>query len=218
MDPAAVAQDLLLAAVVLKILKAQPRVLVDGLGDLVDVDVDALVHGLDALADVDIALKELRLVDADQGLELPDQSLCLALRDEVGGLHHVHQELDLLQLEVPAGQGIAPVVGEDVHAVAAPAQSVEIVVEALSLGPDAEARQMLDHLADGDAVPVVGVLEQIVPEQQQLQLLSAGSRHGLTPLSRDYYTTASPDCTVPFSGQGRAAAAFSRGLAFDGAI
>ena len=69
--------------------------------ELINVIVDALVHGLDPPGDQHLSLKLPGVVDADQRLQLFDEPAGLALRDEPGGLHRIHQQLQLRQLKLP---------------------------------------------------------------------------------------------------------------------
>ena len=73
----------------------------DGAVELVDVVVDTLVHGLDPPGDEYLPLQLPGVVDADQRLQLFDETAGLALRDEPGGLHRIHQQLQLRQFKLP---------------------------------------------------------------------------------------------------------------------
>lgn len=79
----------------------QPRVLRDGAADIIHIAVDGHVHGLDAAAHDDLMMKLLRLIFAGEALELSNQLKGFFLRDEFGGLHAVHQQLQFGKLKVP---------------------------------------------------------------------------------------------------------------------
>ena len=99
--PAVPAQRFLLLHRPLKVLETDLLPLSDGAVELVDVVVDALVHGLDPPGDEYLPLQLPGVVDADQRLQLFDETAGLALRDEPGGLHRIHQQLQLRQLKLP---------------------------------------------------------------------------------------------------------------------
>ena len=75
------------------ILEADAAFGADGFVEFVHVVVDALVHRFDAAGDDDLALQILGLVAADQRGQLPDQLGGLPVRDELGGLDGVDEEL-----------------------------------------------------------------------------------------------------------------------------
>ena len=99
--PAVPAQRFLLLHRPLKVLETDLLSLSDGSMELINVIVDALVHGLDPPGDQHLSLKLPGVVDADQRLQLFDEPAGLALRDEPGGLHRIHQQLQLRQLKLP---------------------------------------------------------------------------------------------------------------------
>ena len=72
--------------------------------ELVYIIIYALVHGLDPAADVHLPLELAGLVHRRLGLQLADELAALALGDELGGLHRVHQQLQLGQLKRPLPQ------------------------------------------------------------------------------------------------------------------
>ena len=163
---------------VLEVQKADLPVRRDGRGDLVDVVVDALVHALDAVADVDLPLQGSRVVHAGQALDLADEREGLALGDELGGLHAVDEQLELGQLEVPRADVIAHGLAARLHDIQPELpQRLEIGVKALALGEDASLGEHLHHLRDADGVRLVGVLREILHQIQQLELLLLGSGH-----------------------------------------
>lgn len=74
----------------------------------IDVVVDALIHGLDPSGDEHLPLKSAGVVDADQRLQLFDETAGFILRDEPGGLHRIHQQLSAPAVQTPvtpAGSG-----------------------------------------------------------------------------------------------------------------
>ena len=147
--------------------------------ELVYIIIYALVHGLDPAADVHLPLELAGLVAARQPLQLADQGVALLPGDEAGGLHHVHQQLQLRQLKLPPAH--EPARGPALpalHVQAEQPQGLQIVVDALPLRPDAPQVQFPDQLGDGDGVLLVGALEQDLIQIQQFQLLIGTLRHG----------------------------------------
>ena len=156
----------------LEVFEADRPVAADGAGDLVHVVVDALVHALDPAAHVDLALQQLRIIDAGEVFELFDQRERFSLGDELGALDAVHQQLQLRQLKVARGDVIAGALVlalHDVHAEAA--QRLDVVVDRLALGGNVLPRQLLDHVLHRDRVRLVAVFHQIAQQIEQLQLL-----------------------------------------------
>ena len=67
--------------------------------NLIDIEVDRLIHGLDPVLHIDLALKQLCLVDTGQLLDFANQSRGLLMCDELRGLDTIHQQLQLGQLK-----------------------------------------------------------------------------------------------------------------------
>ena len=82
----------------------------------------------------------------------------LIWRDELTGLHCVHQQLELGQLEGPAGQIItaapAPVL---YNVVAQRPQGGNVVVNAFALGGDALGGQQLQNAGHIDQMFLIGI-------------------------------------------------------------
>ena len=77
--------------------------------DRIHIVVDALIHRLDAARDYDLPLKVLCLIFADQRLQLFDQILGLLLRDELGALNGIDQQLQFRKLKVSVAEMIIDV-------------------------------------------------------------------------------------------------------------
>ena len=166
---AVVAVAPLLVDGVFKIAEADLLVARDGRGDLVDVVIDALVHALDPVADVDLALEQHGVVHAREAFDLADQGERLFLRDELGRLDAVDQQLELRQLEVPRADVIAHGLAARLHNVQPEfAQRVQVGVQTLALGGDAMCGELVDHLRNADGMRLVGVLQQIAHQIQKL--------------------------------------------------
>ena len=117
------------------------------------------------------------------GLQLADELAALALGDELGGLHCVHQQLQLGQLKRPLPQEPArglPLAA--LHVYAQGAQGLHIVVNALALGLDVPRLQGLNQLGHRHRVVLVGALPQNPAQAEQLELLICTSRHASLPL------------------------------------
>ena len=94
------AENLLLFHVVVKILEGHRPPRRDGRVELVDGIVHALVVRLYPPVHVDLPLELPGLSLAGEALQLVDESVALPAADEPGGLHRVHQQLQLRQLEL----------------------------------------------------------------------------------------------------------------------
>ena len=70
--------------------------------NLIHVVVDGLVHGLNPVFHKYLAVELLGLMDTGQPLDLLDEAHGLFLGDKFGGLHAVHQQLQLRQFKIPA--------------------------------------------------------------------------------------------------------------------
>ncbi len=148
-------------------LPAEPQGLVDG----VHVREHALALRLDPAGDVDTALQERPLVVAGEQLDVGHQRVALPLRQRLARLHRVNHEHELVELEVPPDYGVlhrVPLVGPDV----APElqKHLDVAVDALALGLDAELPQPLDDLPHRQAVLRVGLLLEDLLDIEGLQL------------------------------------------------
>ena len=151
--------------------------------ELVHVVVDGLIHGLHPAGDVDLAAEAPGLVDTGQPFELADEGKGLFRRDELGGLHAVHQQLQLRQLKAPGGHEVAAAAAlaaaDDIHS--GLPQGLDVRVDALALGLDAPLGQHPDDPGSREGMLLVGVLQQELPQGQDLFLLMGGTRHPITP-------------------------------------
>ena len=97
------------------------------------------------------------LVVAGQAFQLFDEHLTLFLGDELAGLHGIHQQLQLRQLKSAAGQIIAtaPAAGQ-LHIHAAPAQGVNVAVNALALGGHTRLFQRVQQLGHAEHMFFIG--------------------------------------------------------------
>ena len=136
---AAVAVLPLLGHIVLKVQKPDLPVIGDAVVNLIHIVVDGLVHGLDAVFHKDLPVKKLGAVYASQCLDLLDEGRGLFVGDEFGGLHAVHQQLQLRQLKGAACHIIAEHAASltflNIHAEGA--QRLDVIVDAFALCGDA---------------------------------------------------------------------------------
>ena len=93
----------------LKILKLDPGVTANGSMNLVHIIIDAFIHSLDPPGNQHLTVQLSGLVSADQALQFFDQGAALVLGDEFGGLHRVHQQLQLRQLEGASSNSRLPI-------------------------------------------------------------------------------------------------------------
>ena len=61
--------------------------------ELVHIIIDALVHRFDAPGNQYLPMELLGVIDADEAFQLFDQAARFFLRDELGGLHGIDQQL-----------------------------------------------------------------------------------------------------------------------------
>ena len=87
--------------VVLEVPEGDHPVGGDGPVETVHVVENALVHGFHPAVHIDLPLELPGLMDAGQPLQLADEHVAFPLGEEPAGLHRVHQQLQLRQLEVP---------------------------------------------------------------------------------------------------------------------
>ena len=121
-------------------------------------------------------------MDAGQPLQLPNQGVALFLRDKPGGLHRVHQKLQLGQLKVPRPHkpaGIFPLAALYVQAKGA--QCLHVIIDAFALRLDAVLLQRLNHLRHCDGVIFIGLAQEQLIEVQQLGLLVGAFCHKNPP-------------------------------------
>ena len=153
--------------------------------ELVDVVVYALIHHLDAAVYKHLPLELARLVNAGQPLQLADEGVAFLLGDKPGGLHRVHEQLHLGQLEIPLPHepaGGSPLPGLDIQP--KQTQGLQVVVDALALRLDVRPGQPLDDLGHGEGVVLIGLPQQHAVQMEQLSLLIGGFCHGNVLLSK----------------------------------
>ena len=131
-------EDFFFLCGVLYVLEPDPPLSLNGGVDHVYRIVDRLVVLLRSTLHIDGAVELLGLLLAGEGGQLLDQAGAFLPGDEVGGLHRVHQQLQLRQLE-QAGADKVAVLGaldtDDVHSLVY--QELDVAVHALAAGLDA---------------------------------------------------------------------------------
>ena len=177
------AEDLFLFDVILKVFKGDRFPVCNRSVELVDGVVHALIHALHPAVHIHLPLELAGLVAAGQPLQLADQGVALLPGDEAGGLHHVHQQLQLGQLKRPLPQEPARGLSlAALHVHAQGAQGLHIVINALALGLDVPRLQGLNQLGHRQRMVLVGALPQNPAQAEQLELLICTSRHASLPL------------------------------------
>ena len=151
------AQGHLFFDIPLKVFEADPAVLADGGVDLVHVVVDALVHGLHAAGDDDLALQVFGFMPAGKAGQLADQVRRLAVGDELGGLDGIHEELELGQFELAAAEAVVVIVagmsGDDVHSETA--KFLQILIERLAIRVDPGRGELGYEILYRQGMPVI---------------------------------------------------------------
>ena len=89
----------LFAAILVPVVEGHRPIGGQGVVEPVHDVVDALVHGLDSPVHIYLPLELLGVVDAGEGLQLANEGAALSPGDEFGGLHRIHQQLQLGQFE-----------------------------------------------------------------------------------------------------------------------
>ena len=154
---------------VLKVVEADLPVARNGIGDLVHIIVYALVHALDAAADIDLPLQELRIIDARKPLDFLDERQRLFVRDEFRRLHAVDQQLELRYFKRACANVIPGRARLRLHNVQPEgAQGLQIVIDALALRRNAVSGKLRDHLRHGHRVAFIRLLQQDLHQVQQL--------------------------------------------------
>ena len=145
-------------------MKADLSVGGDAPVDLIHVVVDGFVHGLDPVFHKHLPVELPGLVDTGQPLDFFNEAHGLFLRDELGGLYAVHQQLQLRQFKIPSGHIAAAVSSPSrLHQVQSiGAQGLQVVVDAFALGGDAPFPQFLNELCHSDRVVFIGITQKIV--------------------------------------------------------
>ena len=170
------------AALVAELHQTPP---VDGSVQRVDAVQKGLAVGLGASVHIHLTLQLGALIVGAEGLQLVDDALAGARRDDAAGLYRIHQQLQLRKLERTAGHPVpaaAPALQLDV--VAQTAQGVDVAVNALALGQNALIFQQLHQLGHVQAVVLVGALLKDAQQRYQLGFLSFLLGHGAIPPSR----------------------------------
>lgn len=112
--------------------------------------------------------------------DLLDERRGLLMRDELGRLHAIHQQLELRQLKVPGSNIVAAaalgLVLLDVHA--EQAQRVYVIIDALAFGLNALSVQVFHDLPSRGGMLGIRLLQQILHDVEQLEFLIGRTRHG----------------------------------------
>ena len=90
----------------IEILKGDLPVFADGVMDIVNAVVYALVHGFDPVGDKDLTLKLGGLMNGGKRLKLFNQLVAFLVRDEFGRLYGVNKKLQLRKLKGAVGDEI----------------------------------------------------------------------------------------------------------------
>ena len=106
---------------------------------------------------------------AGKPLQLFNEREGLFLRDELGGLHDVHQQLQLRQLKIAAADIVFSPVLHDIQPEVA--QGFKVVIQALAFGGNAVLPQRDNQLRHGDRMRLVGPFQKKPHQIQKLQLL-----------------------------------------------
>ena len=137
-EPIAIAlvfQDLFLFRCVLEILEGDGLPFMDRRLDRVDGVVHGLVVRLGCAVHVDGAVQERGVVPAGEMAQLLDEGGAFLLRDEVGGLHSVHQQFQFRQLQQPGADEVAVLRAFDADDVQAEVhEQLDITVNILPVG------------------------------------------------------------------------------------
>ena len=193
----AVAQDLLLFHVPGKVLEGDGAVFLHGPVQMIYRVIDALVHGLHAARHKYLARQLSCLVGAGQPLQLADQLRAFFVGDEFGGLHRVHQQFQLCQLQCPGCYIVSGTASRghlDIHPPFP--QGGQIAVDAFPLGRyPVFLPQNPQDVRHGQRVVLVGALVQQTSQVEQLRFLTFVFRHnfsqrivfcGLSPVYRTH--------------------------------
>ena len=119
---------------------------------------------------------------AGQTLQSADKLLTLLTGDELGGLHRIHQQTKLGNVQraladvIPHG-GVAD--GDDV--LAQQAELLDVVVQTFTLGGDALLRQQVNDLLEGERVFLVRLAAENFQKVQHFQLLIGLPCHNTPP-------------------------------------
>ena len=139
----------------------------------VDAVQQGVALGFGAAVHIHLALQLGGFVVGAQGFQLVDELVAGAGRDDLAGLHGVHQQFELRQLKGAAAQPVAaapPALQLDV--VAKAAQGVDVAVDALALGEDALLLEQLHQLRHVEQMFFVGLLFQNAQQRQKLGFLA----------------------------------------------
>ena len=147
---------------VFKVVKTDLPIPGNGVGDLVDIIINALVHALDAAVDI-----ELRIIDAGKTFDFFDKGQRLFVRDEFRRLHAVDQQLELRHFKRARADIIPGRARFRLHDVQPEdAQRLQIVIDALALRRNAVLGKLRDHLRHGHRVALVRLLQQDLHQAQ----------------------------------------------------
>ena len=94
------AEHLSAVNIVVEVAEDDLSLLVDGVMDGVDVVIDALIHALHPAGYKDLPLQGLGAIGRGLLLQFVDELMAFLHRDKPTGLHRVHQQFQLRQLEV----------------------------------------------------------------------------------------------------------------------
>ena len=152
--------------------------------DAIHAVVDILIYRLDTAGEDDLTVELLGVMDADQRLKLLDQSARLALCDEAGSLHGIHQQLQLRELEIPGDKlidnGFTNMFRDDLHAIAI--QLFKILIYGLAIRRHIIGLQSFNDLSNGKTVIFIRLLGHDLGKIQQFRFLMRTPGHTNTSM------------------------------------
>ena len=154
-------QDLFLFRRVLEILERDGPLLVDRRLDGVDGVIHSLIVRFSRAVHVDRTVQDRGVVPAGEMAQLLDEGGAFLLRDEVGGLHSVHQQFQFRQFQQPGADEVAVLRTFDADDVQAEVhEQSNIAVDVFPGGLDAVGCQKSQNICAGHIVVLVRLFQK----------------------------------------------------------
>lgn len=157
---------------------------------------DLFVGTFDAAADQHLAVQFRLPVTGGELPQFINQGLGFARRDELAGIHRIHQQLEFRQLEQGVGHIVTAAAAPQLHdLIGSPRQAVQrvqIAVDTLALGLDPPFLQFFHQLRHTQRMLLIRFPDQDFQKDQQFAFLTFFAWHGAVPPHfyhiQSYYT------------------------------
>jgi hypothetical protein len=134
--------------------------------NLIHIVIDRFVHALDSIRDIDLAIEQLRLIDAGHFLNLFYQRSSFLISYKFRGLDTGYEELQLRHLKKPAADILIAGLLDNIHAICP--KHFDVGIDAFSFSRDIVLVKVGNDLLHCHGMLLISIFQQIIPQIEQL--------------------------------------------------